>query len=202
MKRTWIWYAKIGTCSIIYSCNKCGDVEDTPHRHCSSPVQQQWLYSRKLSLVTDSVTPWGLNDAAASRRTKEEIHFDCFSSWLTHCLLAGEGQVCWNIAWEGKSESADWWYFTPWMFFIACGLMNETHTIATKETEKMAIKRTVLSQFISLCNCLLLPVLLRVTHTSCWSLCLQLHLSPHLVPHSFCPSPPILSPRLHLDTWH
>lgn len=26
------------------------------------------------------------------------------------------------------------------MFFIAYGLMNETHTIATKETEKMAIK--------------------------------------------------------------
>lgn len=33
------------------------------------------------------------------------------------------------------APAADWRYFFP-CFFIACGRMNETHTIATKETRK------------------------------------------------------------------
>lgn len=36
------------------------------------------------------------------------------------------------------------------MFFIACSLMNETSTIASKETEKNGHKRATLFQFISL----------------------------------------------------
>lgn len=46
--------------------------------------------------------------------------------------MSWEGQAWWNIAWEEQAElSAGCWRA---LFFIACGLMNETRRIATKET--------------------------------------------------------------------
>lgn len=78
----------------------------------------------------------------------------------------------------------------------------------------MAIKRAALSQFISLCNCLLLQLSPCFAHThnpsSSWSptilsnlhlnLCLSFCLSLHLVPQPFFLNPAVLSPLLYLDT--
>lgn len=87
----------------------------------------------------------------------------------------------------------------------------------------MAIKKAALSQFISLCNCLLLQLSLCFAHTyhhhhppslssssssSSWSLNYSLKslsqsvplLSLHLAPHSFFLTPAILPPRLYLAT--
>lgn len=52
--------------------------------------------------------------------------------------MTWEGQAGWNIAREEKAElcTGCWLVIFLSLFFITCSLMNETHTIATKETLK------------------------------------------------------------------
>lgn len=102
------------------------------------------------------------------------------------------------------------------LFFIACGLMNESHTIATKETlKKWPSKEQLgpnLSPFAIVCCCSSHCVFHKLTHTfsSSWSptilsylylnRCLCLCLSLAIMPHSFFPSTTIFPPILYLDT--
>lgn len=172
----------------------------------------------RFSLVTKSVMRWRFHDATMSKQTKEEINFDCFSLWLTHCLLAWEGQAWWNIVQEEKSVlcTSCWLVIFLSLNVFHCMWSNEWNPYNSYQgdCEKMAIKRAALSQFISLCNCLLLQLSScfahKLTHTSSssssWSLSvlsnlhLNLWLFLHLVPHSSFLNPTILSPLLHLDT--
>lgn len=102
------------------------------------------------------------------------------------------------------APAADWRYFFP-CFFIACGRMNETHTIATKETRK----RTATEHQKSSSVPIYLPFTIVPAATALPMFCTNSHRAPssHLYLNPFLPSsslhsffldPAVLSPLLRL----